>query len=372
MTKTWPLTFLIVGFFLQAVLKTQDVRSLTPFYKADAVVKLHYFSEAQKGLSNEDKDLLKLWESLLTGRSGPVSKWMKERYKLLGLNHIFTPSGFHISAVLWPVKHFLKTQKLQLGLYLLLGLGFFFLPGMSALKRMLFIKSSQTIFGFKQGFILAVIFDLTWGTFQDSPLGMTFSLMFLGLIYSGRTGLVLAFWIFLAQMMIGYFQGSFISPFLIILNPFLSLLFGIIMPLLLLLSYPLAQWQLLLGLEILRGIQYLIDCSAGLVQLFPQWEIHIGMVAVVILFSLREWKLLGVCLLMFTGSLNLDLTKAPDLGTKEFYPQGEFMMSFVSKKGLKAYYKDGRCEAILSQGQWYERCSPFKGSTRKTMKLSFL
>jgi hypothetical protein len=372
MNKTWPLTFLFLGFFLQAVLKTQELCSLTPFYKADAVVKLHYFSEAQKGLSPEDKDLLKLWESLLTGRAGPVSKWMKERYKLLGLNHIFTPSGFHLSAVLWPIKIFLKTQRMQLGLYLLIGLSFFFLPGMSALKRMLTIKSSQNIFGFRTGFILAIIFDLVWGTFQDSPLGMTYSLMFLGLIYSGRTGLVLAFWIFIAQMMIAYFQGSFISPFLIILNPLLSLIFGLIMPVLLLLSWPLCHWQISLGVSILKGIQFLIDRSAILVQFFPQWEIHCGLFIILIFFSLRKWRWLGVSLLLMAGNLNLDLQNSPSMGRNEFYPQGKFITSFVSKKGLKVYFEDGKCEAVLSRGQWFERCSPKKGSTQKLMKLSCL
>ena len=372
MTKTWPLAFLILGFILQAILKTQELSSLTPFYKAERVVKLQYFAKAQQNLNAEDKDLLKLWESLLTGRAGPVSKWMKERYKLLGLNHIFTPSGFHLSAVLWPLKYFLKTQKTQLALYLLLGLCFFFLPGMSALKRMLTIKSSQSIFGFKLGFLLAIIFDLTMGTFQDSPLGMTYSLMFLGLIYSGRTGLVLAFWIFLAQMMIAYFQGSFISPLLILLNPLLSLLFGLIMPILLLLSWPLADWQLDAGLGLLGSIQFLIDHSTAIVRFFPQWEIHSGIVLLVLSFGLKKWKGFGACLLLLSGGLNLDLAKSPTLGTKEFYPQGRFLVIMESKKGVKAFYEDGNCEAILSRGQWFERCSPVKRSTRKTMKLSSL
>ena len=372
MTKTWPLSFLFIGFFLQAALKTQELGSLTPFFKAERVVKLEYFSRVQKNLNGEDKELLKLWESLLTGRSGPVARWMKERYKLLGLNHIFTPSGFHLSAVLWPLKQFLKTSRSQLTLYLLLGLCFFFLPGMSALKRMLTIKSSQKIFGFKLGFILAICFDITMGTFQDSPLGMTYSLMFLGLIYSGRTGLVLAFWIFLAQMMIAYFQGSFISPLLIVLNPLLSLLFGMIMPILLLLSWPLEDWQLNAGLGILQGIQFLIDHSTEVVRFFPQWEIHFGMALLIGSFSLKRWKELGICFLFLSGSLNLDLNKSPTLGAKEFYPQGKFIVSAVSKKGLKAFYEDGNCEAILSHGLWYERCSPIKRSTRKTMKLSSL
>jgi hypothetical protein len=111
----------------------------------------------------------------------------------------------------------------------------------------------------------------------------------------------------MAQMMIAYFQGTFISVLLIILNPLLSLIFGLIMPVLLILSWPLCDWQLSSGLLLLRSIQNLIDISAQIVGLFPQFEIHSGILIILILLSRKKWKSLGLAILFMTGSLNLEL-----------------------------------------------------------------
>src|SRR5690606_13223199 len=117
--------------------------------------------------TKKDQDLLKLWESILTGRSAPLAKWMKERYQTLGLNHLFTPSGFHISAVLFPFMKLIKGHYYQLLMLLLLAGGVLFLPGMSALKRMLLIKINQKILGQHLGFAGALFLDVLFGSFQE-------------------------------------------------------------------------------------------------------------------------------------------------------------------------------------------------------------
>ncbi len=132
-----------VSFFLLASLKAQELSSLGVYFRADKVIKIKKFSEAKKNLNIKDQDLVELWESMLTGRTAPVARWIKERYKRLGLNHLFTPSGFHLTAVLTPFMKFFKSSKIQIFLLSTVGLLLLCVPGQSALKRMVLIKLNQ-------------------------------------------------------------------------------------------------------------------------------------------------------------------------------------------------------------------------------------
>jgi hypothetical protein len=88
---------------LMTLQKSHQSSSLNAYYSSSRPIKISAFEKCKSKLNKNEIDYLVLWESILTGRSGQVKKWMKDRYQLLGLNHIFTPSGFHLSAVLFHV-----------------------------------------------------------------------------------------------------------------------------------------------------------------------------------------------------------------------------------------------------------------------------
>lgn len=286
---------------------------------------------------------------------------------MLGLNHLFTPSGFHISAVLFPFMKLLKNNLHQLGLLIVLGFGIMFLPGLGALKRMILIKSHQKILGLHLGFVVALLIDMFFGSFQNGALSFTYSFLFIGIIYSGLEGLGLIIWFFIAQIILAYFQGTDISPLLILFSPIVNLAFGVAMPVLFLLSFPLWGWQLHSGIFILKLLQYPIDLFMYVSQFFPRFEIHSGALLLIALILFKRWKLSLALLCVFSFSLNLDRQKSPQL-PKEFVSQGATIKTVYSETEVKIYKSDGICRMKLVRGFWWENCSPRRKSSRKKLK----
>lgn len=354
-----------MSFVLLALLKAEEVNTLSSFYRADKVIKLQSFAHARAVVKKSDLELLELWESILTGRSAPLSKMMKKHYKSLGLNHIFTPSGFHLSAVLFPFMALIKNKSIQLMTLITIGISLTFLPGFGALKRMVLIKSGQKLMGLHLGFILALILDVLFGSFQQSALSFTYSFLFLGIIYGGMNGLLLNLFFFSGQILIAYFQGNDISPLLLIFSPILNLIFAALMPLLFLLSFPLWEWQLNIGILLLKYVQILVDICAELTLHTPSLEVSSFTLLVVTMLILKKWKCIPVLILIFSTSLNIDHNKAPGSTRFEFVPRGDVVKRVYSEKFVTVYFREGNCRMKLVRGFWYENCSPKRRSSRK-------
>lgn len=349
----------------------EEQKQFYPYFKAQKTFKLHRFEEARKTATPKDLELLELWESMLTGRSAPVSKWIKEQYKTLGLNHLFTPSGFHLSAVMMPFMKFIKGKGWQFLILFLVGLGIFSMTGQGALKRMVLIKLNQNLFGQKAGFALALGMDMLFGSFADSPLSFCYSFLFLGIIYSGSSLLFL--WFFFAQSLIAYFSGDLISPLIMILSPLLNVAFAVAMPFLFLLAIPLYQWQIQVGLKILTSLQKLVELSAHVSHIVPSWEINVSVLLCFGLFYFRKKKSLTLALLFLTLNLNQDKNRIPSFGRYDFVPQGEVLKIVHDEAGETVYFSDGKCKRELVRGIWWEKCSPRRRSNKnKIKKLSSL
>lgn len=374
MTKQWCLFVFGLSFILLSLLKSQDVRSLQTFYRSSPTLKFQNFAQAKKTLNPKDQELLELWESMLTGRSAPLATWMKSRYQQLGLNHLFTPSGFHLSAVLWPLMKFLPSPKHQILVLILIALGLLCVPGQGALKRMVQVKIHQKTFGFKFGFISALLMDVLFGSFQDGALSFSYSFLFLGIVYSGIKGFRLILLFFLGQVLLAFFQDAALSPLILIFSPLLNFAFGISMPLLFLLALPLWNWQLKIGIFILKILQGAVDLSAHGMSYFPTWEIHIYLLFLLGLLIISRKKEFLLALVFLSGSLNLDKTKKPNMGSHMFHPKGEIIKVVTREKDDVIFFSDGKCKRKLVRGYWWEACrikgAPRKRSTfKKTKKL---
>ena len=243
------------------------------------------------------------------------------------------------------------------------------MTGQGALKRMALIKLNQQLLGQKSGFIFALLLDMLFGSFMDSPLSFVYSFLFLGIIYSGSGWLFL--WFFFAQSLIAYFSGELISPLIMLLSPLLNLAFAAAMPLLFLLAFPLWHWQLQTGLWILSLLQKLVSISAQLSVYIPSWEINLGVLLCFALFYFRKQKSLALALLFVCSSLNLDQLKNPSFGPYDYVPQGHILKIVSSDVGEVVYWSDGKCKRELVRGVWWEKCSPKRRSTRK-LKLKKL
>jgi hypothetical protein len=363
MKLSWTSFILVTSVLLMAILKTHELRQFRPYFKAEPAIKLDSFAKAKTHVSKEELDLLELWESMLTGRTAPVARWIKEKYKSLGLNHLFTPSGFHLSAVLLPLMKLIKSDRWQLLILLILTLGIFTLSGQGALKRMALIKLQQRWLDQKSGFLLALLMDMLFGSFFNSPLSFTYSFLFLGLIYSGKSWLFL--WFFFAQALIAYFQGELISPLILIFSPMLNLIFALSLPLLVLLAFPLWDWQLSLGLKLLAVLNSLVVHSAEMSTWLPPLCPNLGVIVLLLLIIKKQKHWLPMGLLLLSNNLNSSNTKIPNFGSYEFIPRGDVIKRIENQKGELVYFSDGKCQRELIRGVWWEKCSPKRKSTRK-------
>ncbi len=365
MAKRWIYVIFLISSGLLCCLKSQEVRSRQTFFKGERVLKLQNFSAAQKRVEKKDLELLKLWESILTGRSAPLSRVLKMQYRTLGLNHVFTPSGFHLSAVLLPILLLVRGWRTQLLLLAVIGGGTCMLSGFSALKRMILIKIFQRLINLKLGFCLALVLDIMVGTFQTNTLSFTYSFLFLGIIYAGFSGLRLVIWFFIAQLLLAYFQGQQVSPLLLLFSPALNLIFTGVMPLLLVLAIPLANWQLDTGITILRWVQQIVSWAADCALQVPTIEVNAVSLVGIGLLVFGKRRILPALLLVFCASLNTESAREPGAPAKEFSPLGGMEKVVYGEREVRIQFSDGKCRSRLVRGYWYQSCSPRKKSSRR-------
>ena len=271
------------------------------------------------------KDSLAFWEATLTGNARPLSRERKEKLKALGLAHIYTPSGLHLSLVLNPVFLFLKSNLLRFillgGLFALAGV---FLPGMLAVKRMIELKLFQTV-GKSAGvenrytFLAVMFFDLIFGTYLHSPLSFCFSFLFLSLIYARMNFLVAAWWYFIAQIVIAIFleQSFFMTN--IIWTPLLTILFSSLFPALI--FFRLIPSLSFLG-EMISGL-YLstVDFIFVLSSIIPKVEANPFLFVLLGLLLFQRYKCFILGIVLFSSQLNFDQNRyqAHYLARKYYY-----------------------------------------------------
>lgn len=365
MNRTLLYSFIVVSWCLLAILGSHQQKALKTHFRAEKVIKLKTFENARSRIKGEELEVLKLWESILTGRSAPLSRMMKERYQSLGLNHIFTPSGFHLSAVLFPFMKILPKVTYQLYFLIVIGIGVTFLPGLMALKRMILIKTNQKLWGIKAGFISGLILDILFGSFQSGALSFSYSLLFLSIIYSGARGLGLILWFFIGQLIIAYFQGNDISLLILFFSPLLNFAFTFAMPFLLILAFPLWDWQLSSGIFILASIQRVVIMLSDLSSKLPLIEVHLFVLVVILFVIMRKPKFILISVLLFSNSVNVSHSRFPSMPSKEFVPVGRQVKTIYREKDVLVLFEDGRCRMNLVQGIWWENCSPTRRSSNR-------
>lgn len=337
------------------------------------MMSLTQFTQAKKRVTATDKDYLALWHSMLTGNTRSLSKTFKVKYQDLGLAHIFTPSGFHLSSLLTPLR-FLLPAKLMKPILIIISILIFQLPGQEALKRMGLIKVIQNQLGSKTGFYAAMIICLMMGQLNSSPLSYIFSLFFLGLIFSHLRGISLIIWFFIGQILITQLNGGNVSLLNLIFSPIANLLLTLITPLLFLLSYPLGEFQLRTGILIIKYFDHVINFFYQIISNGPQIEVHLFTLTLLTLVLWRMKTLFIMGVFLFSSTLNRELPSAIKASSSYFLPRGEMMKTIIKNGERYEYFEDGLCKVRLRMGIWEKRCSP-KRAPRKIKslkKLSYL
>lgn len=369
----WGLTFFFIFMtFGISSLSFMKKRELSSFYKFERPISLNHFKTALKETPKADKDHLAFWYGLISGNTQSLSKNYKEKYKRIGLSHAFTPSGFHLSAVLTPL-HFLLPKKWALPFLLLMSLVIFNLPGLEPLKRMSLIKLMNQKFDKTLSLGLSAIICLFMGQLNNSPLSFIFSFFFLGIIYSGLKNIALIIWFFIGQLLICFFQGESISFLNLLFSPLANFLLGLITPLLFLLSYPLWDFALVVGVKIIKSFDGIVELLYALTLKAPLVEVHSFTIVLVVLILLRKVKLFLFGLLLFSATLNFE--KPTRRWSERYYFEPSTQAIKIQHKDgvIYNFYKDGKCMERIVMGRWEKRCSPKRAPRKKKIKkLSYL
>lgn len=176
-----------------------------------------------------------LLNAFVSGNKKRIPKKTKTTFEELGILHLFTPSGVHLSSILFLFLSLLSRVKHRLFFYIpLLALAYLCTP-FHSIKRILLLKSvkawkpSTHIFNC---FLISFIWDFFLGTYKLSPLSFSYSFLFLGIIvsYIDKPKLTLPLAIFGGQIIANLFTGVplFISGFF--WNSVLTFVFGLLYP----------------------------------------------------------------------------------------------------------------------------------------------
>lgn len=352
MARAIPLIIIWGTFLILSLMSSHRERHLQNYIRANPTQRLKHFKRFEAKLPSEEKNNLRLWESLITGNSRLIDKDVRAKYQDLGLVHLFTPSGFHLSAILGPLKILIKSKNLQFLLLILIAVYCFTLvQGQEALKRMSLIKLHQHISGQTVGFLLAILCDILRGGLFNSPLSFIYSLLFLSFIYLKCKNLL--WWFFVGQCLIVYFQDRTISILNLIFGPIINFFFSLFLPPLMMFAIPSTDLPLRWGIKGIHTLNRVVSAFYEISEHFTKIEVTLIFLLMITAIHLRKKKWIYLCLVFYHSNLNIDLTDEKFNSTWEI----------VYEKNLEEKY----CERELIRGMWWEKCSPRKRSTIKNL-----
>jgi predicted membrane metal-binding protein len=258
---------------------------------------------SKKYFNKNCKSSLSMSHALLTGQKHYLLKKRKEQIKLLGISHLFSPSGLHVGflGVLKVFPHFINT-----GLVLFLFILFLTQPGFFPIKRILIFKLlylAKLTKNFKVIFILTFILDYILGSYSQSPFSSLLSFLFWGTIVFHNSNDNLRLWKKLAlnQIFVSLIFHQDLSLWSFIINPILSLLIVPLFPLLVCcyLLMPITSTAIIYSGIILETFFSNIEFLSS-----PIWKLEtFGFCMILYLFTLNKKKSSVFRLIYLIGTL---------------------------------------------------------------------
>ena len=221
------------AFILLIALNQQKGQNFTA--KPEWVLKTQQYFIA-KGSGSDSSRFL---GTLYTGDKSRLRKEMKRKFKLLGIYHLFTPSGLHLSSLFLPFFFLLKKRPSKFLRLLISGLLLipFTFEKFYSLKRMCLFHLIKILFpklNNRTVFIMVFMLDLLRGGYNESPLSYGLSFLFLGSILLSTHFWSLLMTLFFSQMLVASLFGDFFSPLGFLVGQFLTMIFSTLFPFLVL------------------------------------------------------------------------------------------------------------------------------------------
>lgn len=249
-----------------------------------------------------DKKILNLFKSFTVGNKKGLDKEVQKKYQMLGISHLFTPSGIHLSSFLlffYPLSKLLHQKKKRFYLFIASALflfPYFFLSGYYSIRRILLLKFFNLIlkkfrkyFSYFSIFILTFSIDFLFGTYHESPVSFIYSFLFLGIIFSISPHPKLFFFLGLlsGQVLINFFQLTPINFLGSILGLFLTAIFAFIFPVIFCSFIFAFIFPTTLGEFSIRYFNLLVDISYQHALSFPKLFMNLPVLLLILSFNLR-------------------------------------------------------------------------------------
>lgn len=299
-----------------------------------------------------------LLNAFVSGNKRYIPKSSKKKFQILGLSHLFTPSGIHLSSLYILMTPFLKLVKNRLVILLpLLALSYFF-TSFHSIKRILLMRTTKEwlkkhdIF---QIFLISFIWDFFLGTYKLSPLSFSYSFIFLGIILSfvNSPKIYLPLALFGGQII-----TQFLSPYPLTTTGFfwnflLTSLFGVLYPFFFL-SYWFPNFPLIEGLlDFFYSIViFLSNIAQGLGSFMPTFN-HV-LVCLYLSIGGRHGVILGVLLIFSSGALfNSELKYISKSSTQ----RKTYLHIEKTRQGYTSWHKDRVCRHRHTLTEMFIKCS---------------
>jgi hypothetical protein len=313
---------------------SQKKRELRPFFENDSLI-----------------DLCSLY---LIGLPRRIPADIKKAHTILGMNHLFTPSGLHLTAVISSLGIFFfmfrkRKRPIKICTEIAICLSLFTLPGFSALKRMglirliyLALSRFADVTEYSAAFGVAMTLDLCFGSFATSPLSFSYSFLFLGALLTmrgrGWSGMILG--LMGAMVIVNFFQGNLLYPFGSFANFLLTPLFSLFFtPMTLLYFLPTFSLPAFCLEKLMALYWILITHASESANALGGFECTLPAVISVLILSLRirlsvKTAVVALCLLFSSPSL-----KNWDETMKKRMPPMKYLVG--PPKGLIIAHQEG-------------------------------
>ncbi|MCO4792546.1 MAG: ComEC/Rec2 family competence protein [Bacteriovoracaceae bacterium] len=202
------------------------------------VEKPHFIKKIQSFYIDkyEGDESSRLLSGLLTGNKSRLKHKTKRTFKVLGIYHLLTISGLHLTCFLFPLYLARRKFKSRFLTFLiaLISLSPLLLPGFNSLKRVGLLHFIHLVFPRVPKSILFILvfgIDILRGGYMESPLSFAFSFLFMSFFFLNKNKIVPIFLLLImGQALISSVMGD---PFSIIgsfIGITLTTLFGFIFP----------------------------------------------------------------------------------------------------------------------------------------------
>lgn len=179
-----------------------------------------------------------LYRAITSGNKKTVDRKIINIFKKYGFIHLLTPSGIHLSSIVFLFK-FSKLFELLILFFSFLYVSKF--QSYFSLERVIIFRIIQSLasispirnFNIETYFVLTVIISFLWGHYTESSMSLIYSILFWGTIITFRNNkFKLLIYLNISLFFISSLGSIPTSPLSIVINPFITGLISGVFPVL--------------------------------------------------------------------------------------------------------------------------------------------